>query len=93
MAKSSAPTLYGVKHPNPTSVDGTIKALDWAEKRAPGAWGHMTDEDKARIVWFNDPGARDEFKAMFGGLNVTLHRREERTFEGLDALNLLRRAS
>lgn len=92
MAKSSEATLYGVKNPNTHNKTGEFAALHWAKLRAPNAWGHMTDDEGDLIVWFNDPGARDDFNEHFSGVKVTLHRRNEQTHVGNKALDLLKRA-
>jgi len=91
MGKSALPRLYGAKHPNPTSMDGTFKALKWAELRAPNAWGYLRDEHDSLIVWFNDPTARQEFQQIFGGISVTLNLREERIFTGKNAIELMKK--
>lgn len=92
MAKSSASKLYGAKGPRLYSQDGELQAREWAQLRAPGAWGEMKDGDQVLVIWFNDPGARDEFLRLFGGVSVTLHRREEITLHGDAAVNFLRKA-
>lgn len=91
MTKSNEPTLFGARHPSPTSSDGTLRAKEWAELRAPGAWGSLKGAD-AWTVWFNDPGARDEFIKIFGGLAVRLDRIEENTHVGTSAVDLLKQA-
>ena len=92
MAKSTQGILYGVKDPNARSLDGSILAVNWAGYRAPNAWGDMT-AGNSKVIWFNDPNIRDEFYTIFGGMKVILARKEERTFQGHDAADLLRRAS
>ncbi|MDX5412853.1 MAG: hypothetical protein LPK02_07375 [Rhodobacterales bacterium] len=89
MAKSAEITLFGVKHYNPTHHG--VPAHHWAQMRAPGAWGFMNDHDRMSIVWFNDIGAREEFIALFGGLRVTLRRKDE-TLVGEKAADFLRNA-
>lgn len=91
MSKAPA-TLYGVKHPSTTSSDGSVKAVNWAELRAPNAWGRMNDHNGALIIWFHDPTVRDEFRAMFGGIQVTMQRKDE-VLTGDKAKALLRRAA
>lgn len=89
MAKSAEITLFGVKHYNPNH--NGVAAHVWAQIRAPKAWGHMTDEHNASIVWFRDVAARDEFLANFGGLRVTLRRKDE-VLTGDRALDFMHRA-
>jgi len=93
MAKSGEQTLFGVKDPK-TQVN-ELNILRWCEYRAPDAWGHMKAKMQGKdsmIVWFNDPGARQDFQDIFGGVSVTLHRNETKVLTGDAAQNFLRKA-
>lgn len=90
MTKSTESTLFGVKHYNPTH--NGMPALHWAQFRAPGAWGHMNDDDRVAIIWFRNIAARDDFISTFGGLRVTLQRKDE-VVTGDKAMEFLRAAN
>ncbi len=72
---SQAKTLYGVQ--DYRSNNGAVTALEWAELRAPGELSGKMEGTKRDIMWFRDPAARDEFQGIFGGINVTLHRKPD----------------
>lgn len=68
---TNRPTLYGAQHFK--EIVGAIYCNAWAALRAPGdKSGRMSGHD-TDIMWFKDPGARDDFIALFGGQAVTLH--------------------
>ncbi|MBV6635046.1 MAG: hypothetical protein KI788_03955 [Mameliella sp.] len=67
-------TLYGVQGFKENL--GTMNATDWAKLRAGDNHGEMLN-GKHRVMWFYDPAARDDFQGVFGGVQVTLHRKPD----------------
>lgn len=89
MNKSKEQTLYGAKSCK-LQAKG-FKAAEWSALRAGSDWGFLNDEDGGLIYWFKDPGARDDFQRIFGGIGVTLRRKDE-DLTGQRALAFLKNA-
>lgn len=89
------PTLYGAQEFSERSLQGTFRAEAWATLRAgAGNCGRMMGHGN-NIMWFKDPGARNDFIAVFGGQAVTLHPKTNTDQDALQkaAREMLRKVS
>jgi hypothetical protein len=82
---SGPATLYGVQ--DYRNNNGELTALEWAEMRCPEGQSGQMEGTKRNVMWFADPGARDEFQGIFGGINVTLHRKPDAQAQMAAAIN------
>jgi len=92
MAKSSEAVLFGVR--SFAERKGEVHPDRWTRLRCGTNTGESTYgnlmTDQGPVMWFKDPGARDEFQKMFGGVPVTISRKVE-IKRGSEAQQLLKR--